>query len=968
MKKAISLLLFILTTSGLLLSQNAPVLAPLNPDFVRFMEKLNNGDQPQPGTEEFGTGAMPPPGQISFGDYLKKSKLKATSFDVRYDMRDSLLKRYLTPVKGQTGNACWAFATMASVESQWLKLGLGLYDLSENNLKYCHRFVPSRSTWGNHWMSTAYFARGSGPLTELDDPNASSSTCPAGKIPLAYITDARYLPNDQNTIKQAILGHGAIYTMMYIDFAYYNAAKYTYYYSGPPKVNHAVDIIGWNDTLTTAAPQKGAWICRNSYGPDWGQKGYFYISYYDKSVLDYNAYWPARIDYVPDVQIYGCDDLGNYDSFGDSVRTGYMLVKYIASGNQLISKVGTYAMEAGTKIEIDVFDNFNPVTGELSGLISHLDSRTCEMPGYYTFDLTSPALIKTDNDFYIKVRYECPQYVYPVPIEMAISGYSDPVIESDIAWMGYEYSRESIYWRPLGNTTEFKYDPCVKAYAEPLITWTGTLTTDWNTSGNWSSGSVPTVSKNVLIPNVTNKPIVNQGPGVPAVCNRLTIEPGASLTIAAGKALTVNGALTNTNLGNSGLIIESGASLITKGVVNGTATIKRTISGNKWHFISSPVSDAAAGIFTGKYLQVHNESSNEYSDITSVSETLIPGKGYALWGDNNGFTAQYSGMLNTGTQAFSLSRTAVGINSGWNLAGNPYPSSIDWDAPTGWARDNVNGAIYIENNGGWATYLKGAGANTGTNIIAPGQGFLVNVNATAIGTFALGMTDEVRVHNETIFYKSAEAGSLVRLQVSGNGYTDEAIVRFMPEATARFDGNLDAFKLFGYNDESAQIYTLGTEPLTINSIQPGSSPVPLGIRANTAGNYTIAATRINLVDLATLEDTETGIFTDLSQKSYTFQVVSGDNENRFKLHFSNILSVNEAVNAVSDVHSYNQTVYISLKDKAKADIAVYTVAGQLVASRISAMGITAISIPHSGIYIVRVISTGSTVIKKVWVN
>ena len=60
---------------------------------------------------------------------------------------------------------------MAAVESQWLKLGLGTTDLSENNLKYCNGFDASRNEYGNHFMATAYFARRQGPpvsYTHLD--------------------------------------------------------------------------------------------------------------------------------------------------------------------------------------------------------------------------------------------------------------------------------------------------------------------------------------------------------------------------------------------------------------------------------------------------------------------------------------------------------------------------------------------------------------------------------------------------------------------------------------------------------------------------------------------------------------------------------------------------------------------------------------------------------------------------------
>ena len=42
-----------------------------------------------------------------------------------------------------------------------------------------------------------------------------------------------------------------------------------------PEVNHAVVLVGWNDNVGT----NGAWILRNSWGTNWGEKGYMYIGY-----------------------------------------------------------------------------------------------------------------------------------------------------------------------------------------------------------------------------------------------------------------------------------------------------------------------------------------------------------------------------------------------------------------------------------------------------------------------------------------------------------------------------------------------------------------------------------------------------------------------------------------------------------------------------------------------------------------
>ena len=65
---------------------------------------------------------------------------------------------------------------------------------------------------------------------------------------------------------------------------------------------------------------------------------------------------------------------------------------------------------------------------------------------------------------------------------------------------------------------------------EILFRWTGGLSTDWGTGGNWSSGVAPTSADDITILNVTNDPTISGT----ANCNNLIIEPSASLTLNSG--------------------------------------------------------------------------------------------------------------------------------------------------------------------------------------------------------------------------------------------------------------------------------------------------------------------------------------------------------------------------------------------------------------------------------------------------
>ena len=476
------------------------------------------------------------------------------------------------------------------------------------------------------------------------------------------------------------------------------------------------------------------------------------------------------------------------------------------------------------------------------------------------------------------------------------------------------------------------------------------------------------------------KVIVNNGAGVSlssdftVLNSTLTINNPGKLIIPAGKQVTVTGVITN-NAGTSGLVLGSdagGSASLMHTTAGIQGTVQRYVSAansttDGWHLISSPVSGAVSGLFTGLYLQSFSEVTNTYSDIYTVNTPLDVMKGYALF-TTNAFVADYAGTINSGAMGATnnLTRTGAGANVGWNLVGNPFPSAIDWDAATGWTKTRVNNSVYIHvSASSWATYVGGVGTNGGSRYIAPGQGFFVQVSSATTGT--LRMNNSVRLHNSVSFYKDQEViPNLVRLQVTGNNYSDEAVIRFLPEATTEFDSLYDAHKLYGDEPMAAQLYTLGSTPLSINAV-PETKSVPVGIHAGVNGTYTISATEINDFSNLTLEDTKTGIFTDIIKNSYSFSFTQGESEQRFVLHFG-ALSIDENENTLANVYSYLKTVYVSLGEHVSADIYIYNMSGQLVATRNSSQGMTEINLAKTGNYIVKVVSNENILVRKVFIK
>lgn len=826
-------LLAILCT-GVYSQEEYPVKAPFNKEFLRALENIKDPANTVPNT-----GGIPTPILPGFQDY-DRSYYQDKSYPVVFDMRDST---WLTPVKNQTSNGCWAFATMGSVESRWKVLGLGEFDLSENNLKFCHGFDSARSFWGNHWMGTAYFARLSGPLLEYQDPNSGGTQFPHQCMdtadPVAFIRDARYLPNDMNVIKDHLMSVGAIYTMMFYSATYYNDTTFTYYYDGTPGVNHCVAIVGWNDTLTTDGGQ-GAWIIRNSYGTSWGDGGYFYVSYNDNSILDYNCYWPERDETVITEITYLYDELGNFNSTGYGSETGYGIVKFISSDTNRLIQVGTYAMASNSEIEIRIYENFDGTS--VSGLLGSIPVQTCPWPGLYSFDIPEHIDLEFGEDFYVWIKYMTPGYNWPIPIEDTIADYAYPAIEADVCWISG--SGASGTWFKIGNNIPgYFWDLSVNVYAEQLSVWTGTAGNDWNNPTNWQGGNLPGTEDHVLIPSgKPNYPLANSGADIQI--RSLELEENSFLTIPAGKSMAVaQNILIRSSAAGTGSLIDLGSLSM-----NGQAVIERYLAGSSngtYHYISSPVIGATAATFTGAYLYEYDEPNQEWDNL-SAEDPLAIAKGYNVKVSSSGKYIYTGAGMHNGNCTFSgLTYNTGGPDdedyAGFHLSGNPYPSAIDWDH-AGITSTNVDDAIYYWDGEDevYKSYVNGAGTLGATNEVPAGQGFFIRVSGAG-ETGEIQFSDAARIHSLQSFYKE-QGDNLISLRLFGDGHMDECIIRMLQDATLRYDGNFDAYKLMDVT--RPQIYSMSSDDrkLSINTMPETKTDAETGISLllPNAGKYDIS--------------------------------------------------------------------------------------------------------------------------------
>ena len=211
------------------------------------------------------------------------------------------------------------------------------------------------------------------------------------------------------------------------------------------------------------------------------------------------------------------------------------------------------------------------------------------------------------------------------------------------------------------------------------------------------------------------------------------------------------------------------------------------------------------------------------------TEVLVPGRGYATFVRGNinpilgAGSARYDlrGPINSGLVNYNVTFTSSGVaaNDGWNLIGNPYPSTIDWNA-TGWTKTNVNGTIYTLDNGvnpsRYATWNGSVGTNGGSRYIAAGQGFFIQ---TAKSLPSLTSTESTKVAGiQTTYFRLSGPTNALRITLVQGDQRDESIIHFRDSATTAFDVNYDAIKLKNLkNDDS------NTPFLNLSTLSPQSS-------------------------------------------------------------------------------------------------------------------------------------------------
>ncbi len=375
--------------------------------------------------------------------YIKDAEDSSYAKEI-YSDRDSIIQAYCsdayykTPelpavrTQGQYG-VCWASSVISLLEINMMKKGYAEDDFSEMHLAYYtyhtaedeltglqgdERIDKDGTFWlkggGNFTMAVNTLKNWKGAAEEeLVPMNAETEKSIAENgLPEEYaFHDIAYLTNyylvdttEKEAVKQAVIDYGAIAISFYMDETFsdktdnYNPQTAAYYCSDWKGVNHGAVIVGWDDAyetsnFSTAPTENGAWIVRNSWGPEYGEEGYFYLSYEDKTVdtmgiaaeaVPASAY---HHNYQYDGAVYSKDVFG--DSNTSMVKAANLFtVKGNPQGAERLTAVSFVTCGANYEYKVQIYKNMtdrsNPESGEavieVKGTTSYVGCYTIQLP------------------------------------------------------------------------------------------------------------------------------------------------------------------------------------------------------------------------------------------------------------------------------------------------------------------------------------------------------------------------------------------------------------------------------------------------------------------------------------------------------------------------------------------------------------------------------------------------------------
>ncbi len=388
-------------------------------------------------------------------------------------------------------------------------------------------------------------------------------------------------------------------------------------------------------------------------------------------------------------------------------------------------------------------------------------------------------------------------------------------------------------------------------------------------------------------------------------------------------------------------------------------------------------------------------TSNVMSPVTNTKTTnFTPGLGYNIFIRGDRATNLYNTSVTTNTQTtlratglLNQGDVTISLCNGWNIIGNPYASTIAWNA-SGWSTArgaNTGATVYILNPAvvsGTSNRFACHNGVVGTNgwpatgpYIESGQGFYVYTTAATSITFK----EEYKTSNEAaIYFKNNSIADLLRIEYLSNGvHQDDIAINFRDGGKTILDLAVDAETMASATNGIASLKNASRLAINTRPVFETIDTVALSVMSTTTGKFSMKFTELASFSGMTqiiLVDKFLNKMINVDQNvTYNFDITANPNskgDNRFVMLFSKVgtaaftTSLANATEEVSNVSLYpnpaSSTINLACSNANVRDFSyeIYNQMGQSVsagAGNFTNGNIEAVNIENldKGIYFVK---------------
>lgn len=196
------------------------------------------------------------------------------------------------------------------------------------------------------------------------------------------------------------------------------------------EANHEVAIVGWDDTFSgtnfAVRPTDeqgnvldGAWIVRNSWGKGYednseflvDKDGYFYISYYDRTITEFNSF---QVDVKDSEGNFDYDNNYQYDYLGAESATYFIPDEetydsrvanvFATEGYETLQAVSATTNVPGTQVDIEIYKLNENWKDPQDGTLVLSQTETIAYSGYHTIPLNQKIPLDPGQKFAVVQR------------------------------------------------------------------------------------------------------------------------------------------------------------------------------------------------------------------------------------------------------------------------------------------------------------------------------------------------------------------------------------------------------------------------------------------------------------------------------------------------------------------------------------------------------------------------------------